>query len=164
MSNSRNESLLPSIWEEKCKENLEQLGTDAYQKHITDIYTCEMNTNDINEFETVDMSNHTVKYSSKRRLSKAKCVCISDEHQIVFISVLGSSSVEMLNGKGEYIGQIKSHSLKAPWGLAAYSDFLYVTDKANKCLMEFYIPKPHIKASIYEAKFSQPAPIGEESP
>ena len=152
---------LLSAWEEiSNQQNLdENLIENIYKCESDDLHKSETNIHEPDQYiqrAIIDRSEETIKYFNKKIFSKAKCVCFSEEHQIIFISVIGTSSIEMLNLQGECVRQIKSRFLKAPWGIAVHADSLYVTDSYNMSLMEFYIPTESLKVNVFEFKFTQP--------
>ena len=145
------------------------LFTEQHVELIEEMYKAEIDYLEAGTIDT-EKQNHTtqttllkkdrkLKDFGKENLQKAVCVCISEEHQIVLVTLSGTSSIAMLNlSDGSLIHDIKHIELKSPWGLAIKDDTIYVTDIENTAVMTFIITQQTTwkVGSISQASFVLP--------
>ena len=121
-----------------------------YEKRIEQTYQAEektlvMNNGKIEEKEYQTFLAAFLKKKGKEidltklLLHNPACVCVSESHEIVFVSTTGDSSITMLDLDGQCKGKIANKELKSPWGMVIQDDTIYVTDIEARSVFSFSI-------------------------
>ena len=159
---------LKEIWEEASGSQ------DTKDDLVEEIYRVEIKCSEF-QIGEIDANNQSLimlqkkgtdlEDVSKENLQKAISVCVSQEHQVVLVSLTGNSSIAMLGLQdGEIKEHIRSNELKSPWGIAIKDDIVYVTDTVHIGIIAFSITLPNrVERSNFQNIFKQPRQLAINS-